>query len=305
MGKSKRKIINWKQYNQALINRGSVTFWLCDDTCSNWLNSCHQGGRGRTYTFSDKAIQAALAIKGIFNLSLRATQGFIDSIFDLMGAKFRSHGYTCISKLAQTVDVSYRLPAKGEAVHLAIDSTGLKVFGEGEWKTKKHGAEKRRTWRKLHLAVDTDNHHIVSAVVSLVSIGDAEVLPTLLRPLRRKISSISADGAYDSKQCYSEVLNKKAKPLIPPRSNAAFWEDGHPRNDAVKRLKNGEMKEWKAESGYHNRSLSETAMFRYKQLINGKLSLRNYNAQVGEALAGVWALNKICGLGMPERKAIN
>lgn len=305
MGKSKRKIINWKQYNQALINRGSVTFWLCDDTNTSWLNDSHQGGRGRTYTFSDKAIQAALAIKGIFNLSLRATQGFIDSIFKLMDAKLRSPGYTCISKRAQTVDVSYRLPAKGETVHLAIDSTGLKVFGEGEWKTKKHGTEKRRTWRKLHLAVDADNHHIVSAEVSLVSIGDAEVLPTLLRPLRRKIGSISADGAYDSKQSYSEVLKKKANPLIPPRSNAALWEDGHPRNEAVKRLKSGEMKEWKVESGYHKRSISETAMFRYKQLINGKLSLRNYNAQVGEALAGVWALNKICGLGMPERKETN
>ena len=222
-----------------------------------------------------------------------------------MNLGIKSPDYSCISKRAQTVEVSYRMPASGPVKHLAIDSTGLKVFGEGEWKVKKHGAEKRRVWRKIHLGIDTHTHQIIAAEVTTASVGDAEVLPTLLRPLRRKLEAVSGDGAYDTKQCYLEVAKKKAKPIFPPRSNAGYWEEEHPRNEVVERLKAGELKEWKQESGYHRRSLSETAMYRYKQLISSKLSLRDYNGQVGEALSGVWALNKICTLGMPVRQEIN
>ena len=197
------------------------------------------------------------------------------------------------------------MPTSGPVKHLAIDSSGLKVFGEGEWKVKKYGAEKRRVWRKLHLAVDTSTHQIVSAEISMTNVGDSEVLPTLLRPLRRRIVAVSGDGAYDTRQCFEEVAKKKAKPIFPPRSNAGYWEGDNPRNEAVARLKAGELKEWKQESDYHRRSLSETAMYCYKQLISSKLSLRDYNGQVGEALSGVWALNKICTLGMPVRQEIN
>ena len=166
---------------------------------------------------------------------------------------------------------------------------------------KKHGAEKRRTWRKLHLAVDIETHETISAEVSLVSVGDNEVLPTLLNPLRRKIHTVSADGAYDTKSCYGTLKNKGCTPLIPPRKNAALWEGGHPRNEAVEALENGTITEWKSESGYHYRSISETAMSRYKGLTSGKLSLRCYNVQVGEVMANVKAINKVIGLGMPVR----
>ena len=101
---------------------------------------------------------------------------------------------------------------------------------------------------------------------------------------------------------YHETLkNKGCIPLIPPRKNAAYWEDGHPRNEAVTALKNGTIAAWKSESGYHYRSISETAMSRYKGLTSGKLSLRCYNAQVGEIMANVKAINKVIGLGMPVR----
>ncbi|MFX5445950.1 transposase, partial [Acinetobacter baumannii] len=94
------------------------------------------------------------------------------------------------------------------------------VYGEGEWKTRKHGKERRRTWRKLHLAIDADTHDVVSAEVSLVNVADNEVLPTMLNPLRRKVNQVSADGAYDTKECHKLLRHKGAKPTIPPRSNA-------------------------------------------------------------------------------------
>lgn len=304
MGKAKYKVTNWKQYNQALVNRGSVTFWIDDAAVQSWHCKEHHGNRGRGFQFSDASIETALMIKGIFKLPLRALQGFINSIFELMKVPLKSPSYSCISKRAKTVEVHYRLPSRGPVAHVVIDATGLKVFGEGEWKMRKHGKEKRRTWRKLHLAIDAETHEAIAAEVSLESVGDNEVLPTLLNPLRRKIKQVSADGAYDTKACHRVLKSKGIKPTIPPRSNAGFWEDGHPRNDAVKALKADSLAQWKHDSGYHKRSLSETAMYRYKQLLNAKLALRDYNAQVGEALANVKAMNKVIRLGMPVSQRV-
>ena len=301
MGKSKNKIANWSEYNEALCKRGSVTFWIDDSAVEAWQCKNHHGKRGRGFQSSDTAIETALMIKGIFSLPLRALQGFINSIFALMNVPLRSPNYTSISKRSKTVQVKYKNKSKGSVRHIAIDSTGLKVFGEGEWKVKKHGAEKRRTWRKLHLAVDVDTHDVISAEVSLVNVGDSEAFPTLLNPLRRKVHSVSADGAYDTKKCHEVLQNKGCKPLIPPRKNAGYWEEGHPRNEVVDALKNDSLAQWKTDSGYHDRSISETAMSRYKGLTSGTLSLRCYNAQVGEALANVKAMNKVLGLGMPIR----
>ena len=244
-------------------------------------------------------------LKGLFNLPLRALEGFINSLFKLMAVPLKSPDYSCISKRAKTVDINYRLPSQGPVTHLVIDATGLKVYGEGEWKVRQHGKEKRRVWRKLHLAVDAATHAIVAAEVSLETVGDNAVLPTLLNPLRRKIEQVSADGAYDTKACHALLKKKGIRATIPPRKNAALWEEGHPRNEAVKALKAGELKQWKQASGYHQRSKAETAMYRFKQLIGAKLSLRNYNAQVGEALAGVKVMNKMIGLGMPVRLLVN
>lgn len=101
------------------------------------------------------------------------------------------------------------------------------------------------------------------------------------------------------------MTKKKAKPIFPPRSNASLWEDGHARSEAIERLKAGALKEWKEEAGYHKRSLSKTAIYRYKQLVSSKLSLRDSNGQVDQALTGVWALYKTCALGMPDRQKEN
>ncbi|CZF85505.1 Transposase DDE domain protein [Grimontia marina] len=109
----------------------------------------------------------------------------------------------------------------------------------------------------------------------------------------RKISQVSADGAYDTKACHQVLKKKGIKPTIPPRSNAGFWENGHPRNEAVRALKSGHLEEWKRAVGYHQRSLSETGMYRYKKLLSPQLALRDYDAQVGEALANVKARTKL------------
>ncbi len=230
----------------------------------------------------------------------------LTSVFKLANIPLVCPYYTCISRRAKEVEVSSKTKTRGTIQHLAIDATGLKVYGEGEWKVKKHGTDgKRRVWRKLHIAVDTSTHEIVAAELSLSNVTDAEVLPNLLKQTRRKIIEVAGDGAYDTRNCHDAIRIKRAIPLIPPREGAAFWERGHPRNLAVGCQKlHGSHKKWKKRYGYHKRSLSETAMYRVKQLLGGKLSLRNYNAQVGETYAMIKALNKLTGLGMPETQYI-
>ncbi len=178
----------------------------------------------------------------------------------------------------------------------------LRFMAKVNGKSKKHGTDgKRRVWRKLHIAVDTNTHEIIAAELSLSTVTDGEVLPNLLKQTHRSILEVSGDGAYDTRACHAAIKIKGAIALIPPREGAAFWERGHPRNLAVGCQKlYGSNKYWKERYGYHKRSLSETAIYRVKQLLGGQLSLRNYNAQVGETYAMIKALNKLTGLGMPE-----
>ncbi len=210
--------------------------------------------------------------------------------------------YTSVSKRAKSVNVSFKTFTRGEIAHLVIDSTGLKVFGEGEWKVKKHGQERRRIWRKLHLAVDSNTHEIICANLSLNNVTDSEAFPGLIRQTHRKIRAASADGAYDTQLCHDELRRKKISALIPPRKGAGYWPGEYAdRNRAVANQRlTGSNARWKWTTDYNRRSIAETAMYRVKQLFGGSLTLRDYDGQVAEAMALVRALNKMTKAGMPE-----
>lgn len=302
MAKQKFKITNWSAYNKAMKQRGSLTVWLDGAAIAAWTDSTLPKGRGRPLHYTDMAITTVLMMKRVFNLPLRPLQGFVDSIFKLMGLSLRCPDYSLVSKRAKSVNISIKTPTRGEISHLVIDATGLKVFGEGEWKVRQHGANKRRVWRKLHLAADSTTHEIICADLSLSSTTDAQALPGLINQTHRKIREASADGAYDTHHCHDALLKKKINPLIPPRSGAQYWADKyHERNHAVANQRlSGSNDAWKKKVGYHRRSVAETAMFRIKTLFGGHLSLRNYDGQVGEAMAMVKALNRMTLLGMPD-----
>jgi len=267
-----------------------------------WTDCTQAKGRGRPLHYTDMAITTVLMMKRVFNLSLRAVQGFVDSIFKMMAMPLRCPDYSLVSRRSKTVNISIKTPTRGEISHLVIDGTGLKVFGEGEWKVRQHGADKRRVWRKLHLATDSATHEIICADLSLSGTTDAQALPELINQTQRKIREASADGAYDTRYCHDALLRKKIRPLIPPRSGAQYWPTKyHERNHAVANQHlSGSNDVWKKKVGYHRRSVAETAMFRIKTLLGGHLSLRDYDAQVGEAMAMVKALNRMTLLGMPD-----
>jgi hypothetical protein len=302
VAKQKFRITNWSTYNKALINRGSLTFWLDDEAIQAWYESATPSSRGRPQRYSDLAITTVLVIKRVFRLTLRAAQGFIDSIFALMNVPLRCPDYTSVSKRAKSVNVSFKTSTRGEIAHLVIDSTGLKVFGEGEWKVRKHGKERRRIWRKLHLAVDSNTHEVVCADLSLNNVTDSEAFPGLIRQTHRKIRAAAADGAYDTRLCHDELRRKKISALIPPRKGAGYWPGEYAdRNRAVANQRlSGSNARWKWTTEYNRRSIAETAMYRMKQLLGDSLTLRDYDGQVSEAMAMVRALNRMTKAGMPE-----
>ncbi|CAI2322204.1 hypothetical protein IFVP182_C240032 [Vibrio parahaemolyticus] len=143
MPKPRYKTNNWKQYNQALINHSSLLFWIDEEAIREWKQG-KQNKRGRPHIFCDLAITTALMVKRIFSMPLRASQGFMDPVFRLAQLPLRCPHYSCISRRAKDVDVRFKTKTKGPIQHLAIDATGLKVYGEGEWKVKKHGTDGKR-----------------------------------------------------------------------------------------------------------------------------------------------------------------
>jgi IS5 family transposase len=120
-------------------------------------------------------------------LSLRATEGLLLSLIKLLDVDVRAPDYTTLSRHCRRLAVSLpRLP-KSHALHVVMDSTGVKIFGEGEWKVRQHGYSQHRTWRKLHIGADESSGEIVAAVVTTNNVGDAQVVEDLLEQIAEEI----------------------------------------------------------------------------------------------------------------------
>ena len=307
--KREYKIRNWSQYNKALIKRGDINVWISDDADKSWYSEEKTGKKGRPAYYSDHLILTALMIRGVFHLPLRALEGFMSSMAVMLKVAMPVPSYSQISRRSGSLGESIKRLQQGGGTDLVIDSTGLKIYGEGEWKVKKHGSSKRRTWKKLHLAVCPKTHSIVMQVLTDNATDDAEVYTTFLENAPKSVERTYADGAYDKKKCYEAVAKHGSNPIIPPRRNAVITENApayiKPRDKACKEIEEaggGEegLKAWKKSSGYHTRSLVETAMGRFKQLLGGNLRSRKLSTQQGEIAAKCHALNIMTSLGMPE-----
>jgi hypothetical protein len=301
--KSTYRVTNWKDYNKALVQRGSLTVWIDQEALDAWH---HQGPSrwGARFTYSDLAIQCLLTLRAVFHLPLRATQGMANSIFELMGLGLEVPHYSTLCRRAATTRVD--LPRRAEGpLHLVIDSTGLKVHGEGEWKVRQHGYSKRRTWRKLHLAIDPGSHEIVAAMMTEPGVTDAEAVPSLLAQVDHPITGVGADGADDQEGVYRAVSDRGAEAVIPPRKDAKIKIHGntkgdpHPRDVNLRAIRRQGRKRWKQESGYHRRSLAETGMGRIKGIFGAVLRSRDWLRQATEMGVRCRALNLMTHLGMP------
>ena len=267
------------------------------------------GRRGRQQTYSDGAIQACLTLKVLLGLPLRQTTGFVASLLELSGLGWSGPDFSTLSRRQKTLDVTIPFRGSKGALHLLIDSTGIKVEGEGEWHTRKHGGSKRRVWRKIHLGIDEQTLEIRAVEVTSSNVGDAPMLPELLAqiPADEEIATVTADGAYDTRACHDAIVARGAAAVIPPRRNGRPWKPdtagARARNEVLRASKHLGRALWRNWSGYHRRSRVETKMNCVK-LLGQRLTARDFDRQVAEVQIRVAVLNRFTALGIPTTVAI-
>jgi hypothetical protein len=300
MSKKDYRVRDWRHYNASLIKRGDITLWI---DVKNWHEFAKTHKRGRPKTYADAAIVTMLVVKAVYHLTLRSCQGFVVSLFNALKFPARVPNYSSICRRQKSV-VLPKLPLRKEAIHIVVDSSGLKIFGEGEWKVRQHGWSKHRMWKKIHLGVDESSQLIVSAILTGNDCGDDKKLGDVLNQYKSPLKQVSADGAYDSHECYATIHRRGAKAVIPPQPNPRHKPKTidrlrRPRDIAVWEIQQKGRAQWKQEQNYHRRSLAETAFYRYKQLLGGKLNARTIDNQKSEALVKCHILNKMTLLKEP------
>ena len=304
--KANYRLRNWQEYNARLEQRGSLTFWVSEDVLQAWRNTERTGKRGHPQDYSELAILTMLTLQEVYHLALRQTRGLTVSLFELLKLSLPVPCAAQLCRRRQTLEVALPRVPRGEALHVVVDSTGVKVFGEGEWKVRQHGYTYRRTWRKLHLGVDEATGLIVAAVVTTNNYSDGQVLPDLLDQVEAEIKQVSGDGAYDKRNCYEALRARDATATLPPQRNAKIWQHGNTqaerliRDQNLRRIRQVGRAAWKKEVGYHRRSLAETTMFREKIIFGEKVSARSFAGQATQLLVRCAALNRMTQLGMPD-----
>lgn len=304
---SRYKVKNWSEYSRSLKNRGSITFWMSEDVIEQWY---YQGKkqRGGQLKYSDKCIEECCIVRKVYRLALRQTEGLVKSIIGILKLEINVPDYSVLCRRSKVLKISKLLVKrinKGEHLHIVMDSTGLKVCGEGEWKVRQHGHSKHRTWRKIHIALNPEDGIIHAAEMTTNAIDDAAMVKPVLKKIKGKVEKFGGDGAYDKSKVYDTLEKGKIKPIIPPIKNARIEKHGNsrgrtkPRDQAIRYIRRHGRKKWKKTHHYHKRSLAETTMFRYKTILGDKLQSRTFERQYTEAILSCKILNKMTRGGMP------
>jgi len=304
----KYKVTNWSQYNTTLKQRGGLEIWISADIEEMWYEEDRiNDGTGVPKRYTDRAVEVAYQLKLCFNQPLRQAEEFVNSLFRMRGLSIRCPDYTTLSRrcsLLQLKVKSKNLHQKkkheSEDTIIALDTTGLKQYGKDEWHHTKHGANPKRTWRKVHVAVDNNN---VLQAISLTdkATHDAEEVPELLKQIEDPADRYVGDGAYDTKEVYDTIAkhNKNAKIVIPPRENAVAGEDWHyERNKSLDIIKERCRGAWSKMRKYGMQSKAELAILRYKKIIGNKMHSRELSKQKNEVIIAASILNKFTQMGI-------
>ena len=309
MQKGKYKITNWSQYNKALVKRGSINIWIEESSLEEWYSSFHTARAGRPFVYSDSAILMLLVIRERFNLTLRSLEGFVASIFKFMNLTIPVPSYTQICRRAKTLHKRIKRLSKHNPIDIILDSTGLKIYGEGEWKVRTHGKSKRRIWRKLHLAIDGETQDCVAFELTTHSVGEAKPAARVLNKIPGKLKIVRGDGAYDPSIVRQTAYKKGARMIAPPPRHASIkgatdgWEKDRDEDIATIYELGGKeagRRPWKEKVGYFKRSLIEMAILRIKTMFGEKLKSRLLGTQRTEVLCKCLILNKMNECGMPK-----
>jgi Transposase DDE domain len=311
--RARYRVTNWPEYDRALQRRGSLTVWVTPAALAAW-HPPKTGRRGRSRTYSDIAIETGHLLRLAFGRPWRQTEGLLRSLATLLGVEIGVPDHTTFSRRSPGLALANSLiqAQRTGPVHVVIDATGLKVHGAGEWLVDKHGERGRRSWRKLHLAVDPGTGEILASELTTTEEGDAALVGPLLEQITGPIASVIADGAYDGEPVYRAVAERQPDPpaavVVPPRATAvpSPAADTAPtqRDQHIRMIREKGRMGWQRAVGYGKRSLGETAVFRYKTIIGRGLRARTPPAQKTEARVACSVLNRMTRLGMPVSQRI-
>ena len=293
--------------------RGSLTVWFTAEAVEAWAAEPRTTRGGQPW-YSALAILTALTLRAVFRLAYRQTEGLIGSIIGLLGLALRVPDHTTLSRRAATVEVPRPRPPSTDAggggdaqpVHLLVDSTGLKLCGAGEWLLEKHGTRTRRSWRKLHLGVDTSTGQIVASTLTTNDVDDGSQAGPLLDQVAGPVASFTGDGAYDQDGVYAGVAERhpEAAIVVPPRSTAvpSKTAESEPtqRDRHLQHIAEHGRMAWQKASGYTKRAKAEAAIGRWKQVIGDGLRAHTDERRATEVEVAVQALNRMLELGRPS-----
>ena len=291
------KVRNWPAYEAGLRRRGSLTFWIEDAALECW-QTIGPSGQAR---YTGAAIQTSLMLRAAFKLPLRQIEGLMTSVLSLMGLTISAPDHTTVSRRAVTLPVIQATSVPHGPLHVLIDSTGLQVYGAGQWLEAKHGAKSRRKWRKLHLAVDAASGMIVAQTLTDQDTDDPSQVAPLLDQIGDPIGQVTADGAptYQTIAQHGDGIEV----VIPPRSTSIpSGEPGPPtqRDRHLAMIAEQGRLAWQIATDDGKRALIEMTMGRYKSLIGPRLRARGFAGQQTEAAIGVAVLNRMLAAGRPD-----
>lgn len=310
MTKKVYRVRNWRQYNKGLVSRGSLFIWFN----VNHIKSA-EGSHGNT-SYSDTLILCALTIRQLFDLPYRATEGFLRSLIEMHHLRIPTPDYSTLCRRSKALNVDLGAKSSKRPRHILVDSTGVQVLGEGEWKRLKHGESRCQVWKKLHIALDANSLDIVAMDVTDSVRLDCNYLPGLIDQIDSPIEQITGDGAYDKQNCYECAHQRGAKPVFPPQHNAAVQRNKIkknpaviPRDELIIRLnsapdKEEELRVWKKETNYHRRSLVETNMSRMNFIFSDQMSARTPENQFTDLAIRCRIINRMNKLGMPQSEIV-
>ena len=297
---------NWSDYNAALRQRGSLSVWFDPDMV--W-HAGKTGKRGRPETFSDAAVQVCLTLKVLFGLPLRQTVGLVESLIRMSGLDWQVPDYSTLCRRQARIGVQIPYRRTGRPLNLLIDSTGVKFRGDGEWLAGKHGPSRRRQWRKVHIAMDTETGDIRAVELTSSRQGDSPLLPDLLEqiPEDEEIATVTGDGAYDTRRCHAAIIEHGADAVIPIRRNGRAWKEDCPaalaRNEILRATRHLGRALWKKWAGYHVRSRVEAQMNCLK-LFGERIMSLDPDRQTAEIQIRIAIMNRFSALGRAEIEAV-
>ena len=306
--KQKHRVTNWAEYNEGLRRRGDLTVWISDEAHGMW-SAARRTTRGGQPRYSDLAIELCLTLGMLFKQPLRQTQGFMRGIAGILGVEIAVPDFSTLSRRGNGVILQTGPRAdKQAAIHLVVDSTSLKIFGEDEWLEEKHKTKrKRRSWRKLHLGLDLVSGEIVCSELTTDDVGDPTALPDLLDQVDSPVDLFLADGAYDGEPTSDLLVARFGSTIevtIPPPKNAVLSpnaaQDPTVRDRHIAGISVRGRMCWQRAFDYNQRSRAETLMSRWKTVIGPKLKARSFKNQKTEAKIGVRILNRMTELDRPN-----